>query len=235
MDSWRGAGRLRRRKCDKIGRRDPKVIGVTPGNQARSPDHFLRTAWFRCKAQANQRLAAALRQSIQQRCNLPFRRRQSGVFILEQLDQSKSKRVGFPPKRVLLVFAVVFTPVGLGLSTRLGYDVCVDLKKIQVQGVVRDVRVFVDDHRPLKSGGRWLNEWLVEYATVGGPSRRWFSVCWYRTDREAESDRDIGKTVPVWYSPGVAEDATIVPPQLLRNCLWAGWSAIIGAAGIISI
>src|SRR5262245_16351857 len=153
-----------------------------------------------------------------------------GAFIL---DQSSLKSSGLPPKRILVVFAFVLTPVGLGLATKLAYEVYADSKKGQVQGVVRDVRVFVAEHPPSRRAGSWLKEWLVDYDTVRGPSRQWFPVGRYRTNWEAQADRDIGKTILVWYSPDAREEATIVPPEALQKCLWAGWSAIIGVAGII--
>src|SRR5262245_30846215 len=156
------------------------------------------------------------------------------MFILDRLDQSNAKGSHAVPTRVLLLFAIVLTPVGMALSTRLGYEVYADSKKIQAEGVVRDARVFVDEHRPARSRGPWLKEWLVEYGAADGPSREWFRVGRYRSDQEAQAARDIGKTVPVWYAPGAGGDATLVPPEVLRNLLWAGWSAVIGAAGLIS-
>jgi Protein of unknown function (DUF3592) len=151
------------------------------------------------------------------------------------VPEHRSKVGGKLPSWVAVTFAFVLTPVGTALAIISGYEAWADATKIETQGVVIDARVFQPERRPSKVPGSWRKEWLAEFHTADGPSRHWFPVGWYRTAIEAAPVRDVGKTVAVWYPPGAAEEATIVRPEVLRKSLWAGWSAIIAAAGFISI
>src|SRR5262245_39942249 len=151
------------------------------------------------------------------------------------VPEHRSKAGRKLPRWVAVTFALVLTPVGTGLAIISGYEAWVDATKVEVQGMVIEARVSQPERRPSKVRGSWLKEWLAEYRTADGTSRQWFHVGWQRSHDDAAPIRDVGKSVPVWYSPGAVEEATIVPPEVLRKVLWAGWSTVLAAAGFISI
>jgi hypothetical protein len=134
-----------------------------------------------------------------------------------------------------VIFALVLTPTGLALATVTGCQAWAEARKVEAPAVVIDARVVTDERPPARAPGPWLKEWLAEYDTAAGLTRRWFPAGRFRTDREADPFRDVGQTVRVWYSPGAEGEATLDPPEVLRNVLWAGWSTVIGAAGVLSL
>ena len=139
------------------------------------------------------------------------------------------------PTRVLVLFALILTPTGLILFFNCSRNAWVDAHKLQAQGIVIETRVFDNVKPPARARGHWLKERLVEFETEGGQRRTWFRAGWFPDKEEAGAARDLGQVVPVWYSPGKADNAVVNPPLVLQNLFWSCWSAVIGAAGLISI
>lgn len=139
------------------------------------------------------------------------------------------------PTNVLVVFALVLTPLGFILATTCGSSAWIDARKIEAPGVVVEARVVETVKPPARAHGHWLKERLIEFDAPDGPHRKWFWAGWYRDKEEAAPHRDNGLVVPVWYSPGNVDEAVVDPPQALSKLLWTCWSTVMGSAGLISI
>jgi hypothetical protein len=136
---------------------------------------------------------------------------------------------------VLLVLALVCAPVGLILLATTSRTAWAESRKVETRGAVVDARVVLDPHPPARRAGPWLKEWEVEFDAGAGPVRRWFPVRHYRTERGTIAGSDTGKAVSVWHRPGSSADATLDRPAVLRNMLWAGWSAVVGVVGVLGV
>lgn len=138
------------------------------------------------------------------------------------------------PTRVLVVFALVFPAVGGTLAAVGVTETWAAARKVEARGAVAEARVVYDDHPPPRSKGPWVKEWLAEYETADGPRRRWVPAGRFGTKQEAKPGRDVGRPLTVWHTPG-EDDAATDPPDTARKVLWTAWSAVIAAAGVLSV
>src|SRR5262245_21970192 len=96
-------------------------------------------------------------------------------------DQRSKATIRRIPIRVLMVLAIVCTPVGLILAACVGREAWKAARKVEAKGVVVDARVTHQPFTMSRRTGSWHKEWQVEYDTGGGKVRRWFPVRNYRT------------------------------------------------------
>lgn len=139
------------------------------------------------------------------------------------------------PRGVLILFALVFTPVGLGLAGWCWYGAYVDARKSERPGRIVEARVVHDENPPPKSVGRWLREWRIAYEGPNGPASEWFRGGRYGDPELAKGDgSDIGRELSVWYSP-VSGTASLEPADLFSKVFGAVWSTVMGIFGILCL